>query len=231
MKQYFFKYNPLTGKRSVGPLDGGDECPAPAAGTMTVARRLLAAYRRKRNMQQNIGRAHLVSTLSYVTLPRNQFIIPAFYNFDTIEPGLRAWSQETNEFSGTGWAFLCQEAGYYNIKGAIQVRISTPAVANTRITFAEAELLVQRTNGNYLPLWQTSDIAPVRVVAGPPPQTEQLYMSGFVLSFADKIRLDCGDKLWLHFRYFGLADIDYVESYQARLAIQKTGDPFYEDEC
>jgi hypothetical protein len=231
MPQFFFKYDPVTGKRSVGPLNGPDECPSPSASPFVAARRLLDAYRRKRNMQQNIGRAQLTTTYSFVTLPRNQFIIPAFESFDTISPMLRMWSEETNEFSGKGWSFVCQEAGYYNIKGAVEVLLSAPAVPNTRITYAQAELLVQRTNGNYLPLWQASDIAPVRVIVGPPAQAEQLYMPGFCLTFADKIRLSCGDRLWLHFKYQGLADITYVESYQARLAIQKTGDPTYEDEC
>lgn len=232
MKQYFFKYDPLTGKRSVGPLDGGDQCPAPIARPTTVARRLLNAHKLKRNRQQNVGRAELYTANNYVTLPRNQFIIPDFEDIVSIAPpGLRAWSKATNHMSGNGWCFQCQEPGYYNIKGAIEVRISAPAVANTRITLATAELLIQFANGNYWPLWLTSDIAPVRVVPGPPPQTEQLYMAGFVLSFADKLKLSCGDKMWLHFNYNGLANIDYVEMYQARLAIQKTGDPFYEDEC
>ena len=232
MAKHLVKYDPLTGRRYVGPLETGEDCPPAKAGIFTTARRLLDAYIKRRNREQNIGRASLDEWNTAVTLPRNQWIIPAFDNFSTISPGLRMWSRESNIVSGLGVCFLCQEPGYHNIKGGIDVSISLPAVPVTRITEAEAELIYVRADGAYQSLiWQASAYASVGLVMGPPMQPVQHYLRGFSLTFADKIRMGCGDKLWLHWRFTGAGDIDFVESYRARLAIQKTGDPFIDEEC
>lgn len=226
------KYDPVTAREYVGTLTSDDTDSIARSDAFRMARKQIVAQEALRNARQNIGRAFYYRTNTATTLVNNGYQVPPFNDFNTIPSTLRMWRRETNPLSGLGYAFICEEPGWYNIKGGITVKISLAAVPATFVTQADAELIYSpASRAFYSIFWQNTAYAPVRVVPGTPPTTEQLYMRGWSHTFAEKLWLGCGDALWLHHGHQGAADINYLETYIARLAIQKTGDAFIQEEC
>lgn len=228
--------NPATGKEHLGPINQDDVTPSRGSRitpAFTTTRRQLDAYDMRKNEQQNVGRAHLLRTGTAYTLYANVFQSPLFDTFDSIPGVLRSWEMRyCLPITANAMAFVCREAGWYNIKGGIDVQISLPAVPNFKITKAEAQLIYSpKGNPHFTTFWQNTQYAPIRVIAGFPETVEQLYLTGWCHTFAEKLYMDCGDMLWLTHKYTGLMDIAYVEKYEARLAIQRTGEPLRSEEC
>lgn len=187
----------------------------------------------RENMMQNIGRAaHSMTSWTY-TIPLNTWVCAVFSNLGSMPANLRMWQMEyLVPVFDTGYAFRCQEPGFYNVKGAVSVQISVPAVPVTKITKAECAIIhYNASTGSYTWFWQDTQFANVRVVPGAPETTDQLYLTGWTHSFADKFYMECGDCLWVVHKFTGIADITFIEVYESRLAIQRTGEPFLEDTC
>jgi len=214
------------------PLE--NDCGPVSMPAARITRKQIQAQQLKANRSQNIGRATYTATgLSTTWEPGVRRVVP-FDTHSTMDVTARMWRSEQNPITNTpGMAFVCQEAGYYNIKSAIEVRISLPAVVDTKITYVVSELLYQPADGGLsTTFWQAAEYGQVRVVPGTPETVDPIYLRGWCLSHADKLKLNCGDKLWLQWYFNGEGQIGFAELYRARLAIQRTGDPFIDlEEC
>jgi hypothetical protein len=224
------KYDDVTGRELLGPIrpdEVVDPC-GPRPSPVSSAARMMQARQILDNRLQNYGRASMFKSGTLTPpLPVNQLFYPDFDVFESI-PGsdFRHWEFARDEYGIGGWSFVCNEAGVHNIKGGILVVMSLPAALAVKATKAEAEILYTNANRDfYTLLWQASEIAPFRVLVGPPQAAEQLFLVGWSLTFADKFFLECGDRIWLRTIFNGFANVAAVERYEARLAIQKTGDP------
>lgn len=230
------KYDPATGRDSVGSMDRQDirrsDCDLTISPFLT-ARRQLQAHKAILNHQQNIGRASFSFADHSMTILPNTYKIAPFTHFDTLPATLRAWtSMMCSPLGVAGIAFVCMEAGWYNLKGGITLEISVPAVPATRITKAEASLIFSpKDNPHFAWFWQDTQYADVQVIAGPPAVPVMNYLCGWSHTFAEKLWMDCGDMVWLVHKYTGLGQIEFVENYEGRLAIQRTGEPFMIEEC
>lgn len=230
------KYDSQSGKQSVGPIEQQDvqrsDCDLTISPFIT-ARKQLQAHKAILNHQQNIGRASFSFVDHSLTILPNTYKVAPFMTFNSIPSMLRAWTaMSCAPLSETGIAFVCMEAGWYNLKGGLTLEISVPAVPTTKITKAEASLIYSPKNNPYFTwFWQDTQYANVKVNIGPPETTEQLFMFGWSHTFAEKLWMDCGDVVWLVHKFTGLGQIDHVENYEGRLAIQRTGEPFMEEEC
>ena len=119
-----------------------------------------------------------------------------------------------------------------SVKAGIDVELSMAAVAALKITKAEALFIYSPKNNPYYSLmWQDTQYAHVQVIPGFPETTETMYFRGWSHAFADKMYLNCGDMIWLAHIFYGLGDITYVEKYEARMAVQRTGEPPISQEC
>lgn len=230
------KYDPLSGRKSVGPIEHEDIARSPgdiAVPPFVAARKQLDAHKAILNRQQNIGRASFNIFDEALTILPNTYKIAPFVHFDTLPSMLRAWSAAyCAPVTAEGLAFVCMEPGWYNLKGGLTLEISVPAVPATRITKADAALIYSPKNNPYHTwFWQDTQYASVQVIAGPPAIPVMNYMYGWSHTFAEKLWMDCGDMVWLIHRFIGAGQIDHVENYEGRLAIQRTGEPFRTEEC
>lgn len=233
MSLLFRKYDPATGKEYIGDIASEPDCVGTPAHPTVLARKQARAQRYYRNQEQNIGRAYFAIINDDVDYaPATTYIAP-FDTFNTMPVQARMFRDEPNPSAlASGIAFVCQEAGFYNVKGGLHMRLSLPQAALIKMTMAEAELLYQPADRTYSSVfWQATEYAPIRVIAGTPPTTEQLYLRGFSLTFAEKFFLDCGDVLWLDWYFLANAGIAFVELFEGRLAIQRTGEPFITEDC
>lgn len=229
------KYDDETGLELLGPIRH-DEVVAPCGpspSAVTTAARMMQARGLLANRQQNYGRASMFQSGELTPpLPMNQLFYPDFDVFQSI-PGstFRHWEFARDEYGNGGWSFVCNEPGVYNIKGGILVEMSLPAALVVKARKAKAEIVGTNANRDFYTLyWQASEMANFRVLVGPPQAAEQLYLTGWSLTFAEKIFLNCGDRIWLRSIFNGFANVAAVESYEARWAIQRTGEPMIPNE-
>jgi len=204
---------------------------------MRSGKHALAADRARRNRfnsQQNIGRASHTRTNYADAFNANTWYPVVFTLLDTLPSYLRIFQMEYCAPLGMiGLAFVCQEPGWYNYKGAVSTKISVPAVYATKITEAECALIyTPEDRSSYTWFWQHTEYAQARLdPAFPPGVAEQMYLRGWTNPFADKMWMDAGDVVWVVHNYTGLGDVAYIERYESRWAVQRTGEPFIEETC
>jgi len=228
------QYDSETGKYYAGPLHTNDLKPSRVLmQPFGPVLKRVSAHDRLKNAQQNIGRAATTWSDRNETLAVNTFLIPVFENKNTIGHEMRMFQDEYCPLTLTkGMAFVNQEPGCYNVKAGISVEISEPAVPATKITKAECYLVYSpRDRSSYSILWQDTVYSQTRVIPGFPETTENIYLRGWSHTPADKVWMECGDLLWIVHKFHGLNNITYLETFEARIAIQRTGEPFEGTSC
>lgn len=116
--------------------------------------------------------------------------------------------------------FICQSAGYYNIKCACDIHVRTYNPG----WFTKVQLLLIKNNIEYgfIDAHYYNDGALI-------PALEYALVK-FVLSGADKIKLEAGDTLFVALQHDGGVDAN-TRYINARVAMQRTGDIITNMEC